>query len=200
MNSSMTISPITHRALVIGATFVIIGANFTLAQSPGGKKTAHDLGPIHFTAGHSSISGLGKAGMTADITSGFTMTSAQYNVSGSVAHIEYGAKTVQKITADGTPDRSKQVEVIFTSDADATGARFLADHAVMVPSPASGHPEQQKLTFTGHVTMFLMNRAALQEPSKSTMEKAVVYVGDGPEYPKLEADSFDLNALPAPGN
>jgi len=197
----MTISRhTTQRAVIIAATFVIVGANLALAQTPSGKKTAHDLGPIHFTAGHSSISGLGKAGMTADITSGFTLTSSQYNVTGSVAHVEYGARTVQRITADGTPDRSKQVEVIFTSDADATGARFLADHAVMVPAPVSGHPEQQKLTFTGHVTMFLMNRAALQEPSKSTMEKAVVYVGSGPDYPKLEADSFDLNALPAPGH
>jgi len=193
----MTIFNRIQGSAAFAATLAIIGIAAADAQT---KRSAHDLGQITFKAGHVSAQSFGKPTMTADLTSGFTLTSAEYNVSGSVAHIVYSDKAVQKITADGSADRSKQVEVIFTSDADATGARFLADHAVMVPDPASGHPEQQKLTFTGHVTMFLMNRAALQEPSKSTMEKAVVYVGSGPDYPKLEADSFDLNALPAPGH
>ena len=191
----MTTQFITRNLALTAAVF--LAAASSIAQT---KRTAHDLGPVHFTAGPSVINGLGKAGMTADITGGFTMTSAQYNVSGSVAHVVYGTKVVEKITADGSPSSGKQVEVIFTSEADATGARFLADHAVLVPDPIAGHVDQQKLTFTGHVTMYLMNSAALQEPSKSTMQKAVVYVGSGPEYPKLEADSFDLNALPAPGH
>ena len=151
-----------------------------------------------FTAGHASFSGLGKSTVTVNITNGFTLTSPQYNVSGSLAHVVYVDKSVQKITADGVTD--KQVTVVFTNQADATGARFLADHAVMVPDGTKDHPEQQKLTFTGNVTMFLMNKAALQEPSKSTMEKAVVFVGSGPDYPKLEAESFDLNALPGTGH
>ena len=181
------------RKLILAAAVVIIGASTAHAQS---KKSLRDLGPIHFTAAHSSISGLGKPAMTADITGGFTMTSRQYNVTGSVAHIIYTGRVITRITADGSQSGGKQVEVIFTNEEEGTNARFLADHAVMVPDPISGHPEQQKVTFTGHVTMYLNKSEALQEPSKSTMEKAVVYVGSGPDYPKLEAESFDLNALP----
>jgi hypothetical protein len=132
------------------------------------------------------------------LTEGFSLSSTEYDVTGATAHIWGSPQAIQKITAEG--GANSQVTVVFKNTAEATRIRFLADNAEMVPAPTADQPTRQQVTFTGHVTMYVSNPAALEEESTSTMKQAVVYLGNGSDYPMIEADDVNGTAVPAKGH
>ena len=178
---------------IIAATAAVWLASIP-ALGAGSAASTANIGVVTFTCGHMSATGVGKPTYVTNLTDGFTITSDRYDVSGSTAQVTASPKLIKQIVADGAP-----VTVVFKNQAEGTRVRFLSDHVEMHPDPTQDQPTQEKVTFTGHVTMYVANYAALQQESKSTMDHAIVYIGAGPDYPKIDADNVNGTAIPAQG-
>jgi hypothetical protein len=180
--------------LALASVFCAIMPEMNADAEP---KSNLSIGTVSFHYGHLSIKDLGKPDATADLSQGIEMASDEYEMTADTAHVVTSPNGgLPRVVARG--NAAKQVLVVFKSMSQGMRVRFLSDQAVLDRDP--DRLGGSKITFTGNVTMFVAAPAALEEESKTTLAGAVVLLGKGAGYPRLEADGINGTAMPAPAH
>ena len=152
-----------------------------------GAAVSQTIGPVTIVYKHFTYTG---SSFTAE--GGVTLTSTSFNLVAQTVVVYLGGKAgpggtgITKATADGDPSAGKQVVGRFDDLKQGHTYKFYADHAVYKPDPSK--PSGGTVDFTGNVTMSIAAPDALAEPSITHLKHAIVTLGSGPDYPRIDGD------------
>lgn len=153
------------------------------------------IGPVTIVYKHFTYTG---SAFTAE--GGVTLTSALYNLTAQTVVVYLGGKAgpggtgITKAIADGDPATGTQVIGNFDDVKEGRSYKFYADHAVYKPDPTK--PSGGTVDFTGNVTMSIEAPEALAVPSITHLKHAVVTLGSGPDYPRIDGDEGETVLTP----
>jgi len=173
--------------LLAGGGLLVALALAVHAQGAAGGGKPPPSGPVTIDYHR----GLTYAGNVLRLTGDVSITSAAYELHAEDLRIQLagggektqGASSIVAATAEGTPD--KPVTGRFQQADEGRVIRMSADHAVY--RREAGRPDGGRIDFTGHVTMTLLDQAALAGPAVTHSEHMVVLLGQGADYPRVES-------------
>ncbi|WP_125206072.1 hypothetical protein [Capsulimonas corticalis] len=161
-----------------------------LATASFAATAAKPTGPISLDYKHLEYSPTGL-----HLYGGVEMKSAQYLVNAGdilVVQAAGAAKTIKSATA--TPLPGAQVSLVFQDVEAMKSMKALADKAVITPDPT--RRGGARIDLTGNVQLEMNSQGALDGPSKTTLEKATILIGEGPTYPRIEGEHGHTTLTP----
>ncbi|MGO8673158.1 MAG: hypothetical protein ACLQVD_17600 [Capsulimonadaceae bacterium] len=156
------------------------------------------VGPINYRAAK-MIMVWAKDRHEADLIQGFEIRSETYHLSGDQAVMTFSptgpASDFTKIVATGK--EGAQVRAEFLDNVESEWLVLKSDQVVIVPD--STVPNGRIATFSGHVKITASSAQELAQPSDTTVDGAIVYLGTAPDRPRLEATGVNGSAVPLAG-
>ena len=179
--------------LLLAAVFVCT-ASFPAWSASGKPASGLQLG-----AGKVAFGKISLLGDRLHLYQGVQLTSEQYDLTAEDVNALLGAAKggPKRVTATGSLAKKTQVDAHIRQDLSGEAFEIFADKAVYVPEAA--RPGGGRIDFTGHVKV-IWQSAFLAEPSVSTFEDGqpvTVLLGQGADYPQLEAGPGQIIATPA---
>ncbi len=189
-----------HRtiALIAGAMLILSTANAQEAAPSAAPASTTRVGPVNLTW----QKGLSAIGNQVRVSGDVHLSSPTFAAQAETITVDLlrGSKkgAVGGIgRASMEPLAHKQVSGQFDDIAQGRNYKFQADHAVYVPDNA--RPGGGRIDLTGYVRLAVNAPIALDGPLVTVTDHAVVLLGQGSEYPKVETGAGHLTFTPLNG-